>query len=441
MTDNPDNPSFESIRFGGWRQFRQVRIDFHPRLTVITGANGAGKTTILDLLNRHFGWRGQFIATPKGRGPKSSESEYLSDLWKMLALSEDGDFETDEMDEQSLSPPRIDEPNADEGRRVIGSISYTNNNAADISVPVKVSAQYQPKVQGQQAVKGLHIPSHRTLFGYQPVQSISTTPKQRQELFNEYANLVRNAYYGERGDRTPSFLLKSALITLANFGSGNEFIEPLDWARDIFVEFQEVLKIVLPPSLGFEKITIRWPEVVLITKTGEFSIDAVSGGVTAIIDLAWQMFTFAPRDEEYVVTIDEPENHLHPELQRSLIPNLLAAFPKIKFVVATHNPFIVSSVPDSNVYVLRYDIHHRVRSRRLENVNKAGTSNDLLMDVLGLSNTLPIWVERRLEDIVGRYQKMEFSKPMLRQLRSELRSIGMEEYAANAIARIADSDL
>jgi predicted ATPase len=38
---------FRSLRIEGWRQFDNVDIELHPRLTVLTGANGAGKTSLL----------------------------------------------------------------------------------------------------------------------------------------------------------------------------------------------------------------------------------------------------------------------------------------------------------------------------------------------------------------------------------------------------------
>ena len=46
---------FKGIKIKNWRQFNNIDIEFHPNLTVITGANGAGKTTILSILSKHFG--------------------------------------------------------------------------------------------------------------------------------------------------------------------------------------------------------------------------------------------------------------------------------------------------------------------------------------------------------------------------------------------------
>jgi predicted ATPase len=35
--------AFKRLKIDGWRQFQSIDIELHPRLTIITGANGAGK--------------------------------------------------------------------------------------------------------------------------------------------------------------------------------------------------------------------------------------------------------------------------------------------------------------------------------------------------------------------------------------------------------------
>lgn len=71
---------------------------------------------------------------------------------------------------------------------------------------------------------------------------------------------------------------------------------------------------------------------------------------------------------------------------------LLEAFPNAQFIIATHSPFMVSSVRDSFVYVLGYNpndvvnesgINSRVSSLKLDAANKAGTASEILRDVLG----------------------------------------------------------
>ena len=118
----------------------------------------------------------------------------------------------------------------------------------------------------------------------------------------------------------------------------------------------------------------------------------------ALVDLAWQIYMFSLRVSSFVVTIDEPENHLHPSMQRKLMGNLIKTFPKVQFIVATHSPFIVSAVRDARVYVLKHEDRpddrtianlppkqtRFVSSLRLDSVNRAGTASQILRDVLGL---------------------------------------------------------
>lgn len=176
-----------------------------------------------------------------------------------------------------------------------------------------------------------------------------------------------------------------------------------------------------------------------MTTSGNFSLDGVSGGIAAIIDIAWQIFMYSGDDKRFVVTIDEPENHLHPELQQTILTGLLEAFPQVQFIVATHNPFIISSVSNSSVYVLDYNAENKVQSKHLDFINKAGTANEILRDVLGLPFTMPIWAEKRVESIIRKYSQTGMSEESLNQLRAELEEIGLEKLIPDAIAKIAEN--
>lgn len=46
-----------------------------------------------------------------------------------------------------------------------------------------------------------------------------------------------------------------------------------------------------------------------------------------------------------VVLIDEIDLHLHPKWQRSVIGNLMQAFPLVQFIATTHSPFVIQSLP------------------------------------------------------------------------------------------------
>ena len=406
---------FDRIIVHGWRQFRYIDIKCHDQLTILTGANGAGKTTILNLLNRHFGWNLSFISTPRKR---KKLVEYFSDFWE------------GKLPERR----RIRQRN----RINIGEIHYRNGNTAGILIPNNVSHEYQVIIDGQQPVQGIFVSSHRPVFFYQRVTNIPTEPSTRQELINQYINEIRARFGSRMAVKSPSHKLKEAIISLAVFGYGNKVVTPNPEYRKTFKGYQEILKIVLPPKIGFERMRIEMPEVVLETRTGNFSLDAVSGGISAILDLAWQIYMYSLEYQQFSVVIDEPENHLHPELQQTLLANLLQAFPTTQFIIATHNPFMVSSVSDSYVYILRFDDENRVFSEPLDLVNKAGTANEILRDVLGLDFTLPVWASQRLDELVKKYSLKMLTEKAISDLRTELRELGLSHVLPKTLSRIID---
>ena len=240
--------------------------------------------------------------------------------------------------------------------------------------------------------------------------------------------------------QSPSHRLKAALISLAIFGYGNQVVAPNDEGRETFEGFSKALSRVLPADLDFHRIAIRMPEVILETGTGDFSLDAASGGIAALIDVAWQIYMRSRSDVTFTVLIDEPENHLHPSLQRSMLPGLLAAFPKVQFIVSTHNPFVVTSVRDSNVIVLDF-IDGRVVSTKLDDVDRSATANQVLTDVLGVPFPVPLWVEDEVEKIVNSVRDEELTAELLARLRTQLNSIGLGDLFPEVVDRLLPNDV
>jgi len=114
---------FKGIKIEKWQQFDDVQINFHERLTVLTGANGSGKTTILALLAKHFGWNLHSLATPK--------RDKLTRTWKWIT---------------GFLLPDINDGTGN----AIGEITYSDNSKAKLINPNQNSAQYQIEIQNQQ---------------------------------------------------------------------------------------------------------------------------------------------------------------------------------------------------------------------------------------------------------------------------------------------------
>lgn len=130
-------------------------------------------------------------------------------------------------------------------------------------------------------------------------------------------------------------------------------------------ELRAVRDAVASLMPGFDELRIDrevTPPAMVVTKGDvELRIDQLSDGERNLIalagDLARRMAianpgSDAPRETEGVILIDEIEQHLHPALQRKVIPSLQRAFPKAQLIVTTHSPQVLSSVPASAIVVL-----------------------------------------------------------------------------------------
>ena len=391
---------FKSIKISDWKQFQTIDILFHPKLTVLTGANGSGKTTILNLLARHFGWNINELATP-AKDEKTGIFKFFNRWFKSETKKDTNE---------------------------IGEIIYTNDSKASIAIPTENNqAQYNVTISKIQPIRGLSIPSHRPLFFYQPVLHISTQKRTKGQAYELAYSSIYHKMYTESSAKTPNYFIKETLLNWAIGGNGNEFIQADNELRTNFIGFEEVLKKVMPASLGFTAISIRNYEIVLVTDTGEFMLDAVSGGVSAIIDLAWQIYTYSGHNSDAItVLIDEIENHLHATLQRSILPSLIIAFPNVQFIISTHSPLIVGSVKESNVYAFRYNENKKIYNEKLDLINKAKNANEILNEVLGVPFTMPIWVEDSLNSVIEKYSNEEVSSSLFKQMREELKALGLE---------------
>lgn len=374
--------NFEHIRLRDWRQFLEIDIDLSKQVTILTGQNGCGKTTVLNTLSRHFGWSLHFVSTPFWG--KKKTKQFWSDVRRKRSLEIDG-TENNE-------------------NTTIGSIGYDNGVECLLQTTTYVNAQYQLQYTNQQNVVGLHIPSHRPAAVYHKVDNIPTNPTTAQQHYQNFQQLLFQTYGSGRPPQNPGIAQKQSIMSLALFGYGNEAVRSNPEFRDIFESFQDVLRHVLPNELGFERIEVRMPEVVLITKSGDFALDSMSGGINALFDMAWQIHMFGADKPKCTVTIDEPENHLHPSMQRSFLPSLAKAFPKYKFIIATHSPFVVSSFPESSVYGLSYEQSRRIVSEKLDISDLSGTPNRVLREILDVKSNIPIWVEERIRSAIAQYE-------------------------------------
>ncbi|MGR8935765.1 MAG: AAA family ATPase, partial [Gammaproteobacteria bacterium] len=91
-------------------------------------------------------------------------------------------------------------------------------------------------------------------------------------------------------------------------------------------------------------------------------IDQLSDGfrttLAMVMDIATRLSLLNPSgkaalDSTGIVLIDEIDLHLHPSWQQRILPDLMRTFPNIQFIVTTHSPQVLTSIPADCIRIIR----------------------------------------------------------------------------------------
>lgn len=123
----------------------------------------------------------------------------------------------------------------------------------------------------------------------------------------------------------------------------------IDILRDLFEDKE--LKL----EFNYRDDTFR-----IVTKGKSFKFTELSDGFIAALDIiADLILKMQPKgglsgefSKPGIVLIDEIETHLHLKLKKAVLPMLVALFPNIQFIVTSHSPFVLSSLPNATAYDL-----------------------------------------------------------------------------------------
>lgn len=123
---------------------------------------------------------------------------------------------------------------------------------------------------------------------------------------------------------------------------------------------REAISAIMP---GYGNLRVRRkPLSMTLEKNGlELRVDQLSDGEKCFLalvgDIARRLAIANPAMEkplggEGIILIDEIELHLHPGWQRRVIPKLVETFPNCQFIISTHSPQVISHVRAESVFLL-----------------------------------------------------------------------------------------
>lgn len=122
----------------------------------------------------------------------------------------------------------------------------------------------------------------------------------------------------------------------------------------------------------------------------QVTFEVLSEGFSAILSILMDLFMRVDFIRKYIndysynpcgiVLIDEPETHLHLQLQEQVLPLLTSLFPNVQFIAATHSPAVIASIKNATIFDL-------TTKESRDSEETAGRSySDLMMSHFGLEN-------------------------------------------------------
>jgi len=358
----------EKLAARDFRGFASLDLDFEPDVTVLVGVNGAGKTSILDALAVMLssvveGIRGAALAPPQldlgdvRVGTAAAQLEVRAKdgaeavAWS-TAITRPGHPPRDGGDVAALRPVVARAQStveAGEPRLPLAVYFLTNRNALDIPERIRTRHEFAP-LSAYDGALDAGVTSFREFFEWF---------REAEDLYNERIAREKQAMLfaaTEEATKLPIVVVKKAIDRLFRD------------ALDLRIERSPQRMTALRRGVRLDVSRLSDGEKCLLATAG---------------DLARRMVLAAPNlhdplDQEAIVLVDELELHLHPGLQREILPRLCETFPNTQFVATTHSPQVLSSVRARNVRLLE-----DFKVRPLDEATWHRDTNDILGRVFG----------------------------------------------------------
>ena len=136
-----------------------------------------------------------------------------------------------------------------------------------------------------------------------------------------------------------------------------------------------------------------------------------------------------PLEIPLILLIDEPESHLHPAWQRKVIPAAQNLFPASQIFVATHSPFVISSVNEGWIHVLQANSNGQVIAAEPRACSRGDSYLDVVEDILGVHE----WYDPETEQLLVEFRAAR------EEVLAESRDLESVRSQAIAIARRSES--
>jgi predicted ATP-binding protein involved in virulence len=353
----------DKLELENFRCFSSITVNFHEKLTVIVAPNGGGKTSVLDAIAIAL-WPFPCTMQLKNSSPGFDPGDLRRVRSRLGGM-------------QTLSPVTVkssafihgnDAPLA--WQRFRRSAAKGTRTSPKGAAPLQEAASrmWYQNVKFTKEESNF-IPTYSLLAYYgtgrlwdesrltygklyhnkadtsrESGYEDSLSPKSSYKSFVDWFGRYSNEAKGEKDSEKPS-LHKPSEKLRALTAAVDTLLKPTGW-HSLSWDFAEKRPVATHPEHGI------------------LPVDLLSDGLRNTIgltsDIAHRCARINPQfgvDAAIltpgIVLIDEVDMHLHPEWQQLVLKAFQDAFPLIQFIVTTHSPQVVSTVPSECIRILR----------------------------------------------------------------------------------------
>ena len=329
----------ERVEIENYRAIEELDLTLDPDLTVLHGANGHGKTSVLSAIATGLGSIPRLLPDVSSIGFRDTDGRGQRPLRVMLR-TRDGI----EWDRRRLWPRGKASRRTSTSRRMLKEkmeaiVATDREEAEPLDLPI--------------------------VAFYDTDRAVFDVPHRRRNFKTEFPRYA--ALEGALSPR-PNFREFFKWFYALENEELREKKELRDWDYQL-PELRAVRKAIerMAPGVSDPRIKLRPLRFAMSLdseagKPEELALDQLSGGYRIVLalaaDLARRMAQGNPHladplESEAVVLIDEVDLHLHPRWQQRVLVDLRQAFPNTQFIVSTHSPQVLTTVRPEHIVELR----------------------------------------------------------------------------------------
>ena len=432
----------KNITIKNFRCFEQLEVTFHPQMTVLIAANGGGKTSILDAV-RIAVWpfvKGFDLGSQTGK----SATIQIDDV--RLEKQINDNMEPKEKTEVNTTGVWDDNGQVKTWLQWRDSIKKGTNSKGDAST-AELTNQYAKSMQKKvfEGKEQIDLPLIAYLgtgrLWYQSRYSSEAADvvlsKTEYSRTSGYLNCLSQGsslkhfvdWYGwiYRSYREEQI---KALEQGYSWGEpGSHFlqtIKAIQFAVNCLIEKQTGWKDIAYSASHEQQIVLTHPQ------HGTLPLERLSDGlrnmVAMVADLAYRCVKLNPHlgaeatiKTHGIVMIDEVDMFLHPSWQQSVLGSLQEAFPKIQFIVTTHSPQVLSTVPKECIRVLGTNAEGKNIAATPLAASYGEPSNDVLQAIMQVDPQPPVPEKRLLDELTSLVDQGEYQSSRATELLANLK--------------------